>query len=62
MNRDRSGEYVASNLRFVNALRAVLELEPINGYGELAEVSYADAWPVSSGCRQRCARTDRGNR
>jgi hypothetical protein len=46
-----------SDLAFVNAVRAVLRLEPINGY-DVDEVSYADAWPASDGCRQRRARID----
>lgn len=49
-----------SDLEFINRVRAVLRLEPINGY-DVEEMSYADAWPVQSdGCRHVGVRVSEG--
>lgn len=55
MARVRHDHYV-SDLAFVNLVRAVLELEPINGH-KVEEVSYHAGWPApADGCRRRVAK------
>jgi len=55
-------DHRVSDLAFVNLLRAVLRLEPINGY-EVDEVSYHAGWPApADGCRRRVAKASEGGR